>query len=94
MDNNKGKRYTDEYKKNVVAIVKSGKSANQVAKEYDIACSTIQGWVRQFSTIETPVGEVSMKEFEKMRRRNAELEEEVAILKKASAIFLQNSKKG
>ena len=84
---NKSKRYTDEYKQNIVALCKN-KSANQIAKEYGIAVSTIQGWVRQFTTMEVSGESLTPKEIMQLRKRNAELEEEVAILKKASAIFL------
>lgn len=38
----KTKNYTDEFKKQIVMIVKSGKSSNAVAKEYGISKSSVK----------------------------------------------------
>ena len=46
---NKSKRYTEEFKKQIVELVKGGKSPNEVVKEYRIARSTVNKWVKDYT---------------------------------------------
>ena len=41
----KGKRYTQEYKDMIVDLYKSGMTLVELSKEYNIARSTLNGWI-------------------------------------------------
>lgn len=90
----KGTRYSEEFKKSIVALHQNGKTINQLSKEYGITWSAIDNWVKQYSEVkidnDTTITALQIKELQK---RNAQLEEENIILKKAIAIFTPNSRK-
>ena len=49
-------------------------------------------WIKQYSTVETDDGEVlTAKQVKELQKRNAQLEEELLILKKTIAIFTPHS---
>ena len=92
--NKKWVRYSDEYKKNIVTLHQNGKTYSQLSSEYGISQNAISIWVRQFSEVRLSDDTVlTAQQIERLRKRNAELEEENIILKKAAAIFMQHSKK-
>ena len=92
----KTKNYTDEFKKQIVMIVKGGKSSNAVAKEYGISKSSVTKWVRDFNNSgsfkakdnRTP----EENEIIELRKRVKELEMEADILKQAALIMARKSK--
>lgn len=45
----KDKNYTEEFKKQIVALNNSCKSAGTIAKEYDVARYTISKWISDYS---------------------------------------------
>ena len=45
----KARNYTDEFKLQIVSLVKSGKTSSIIAKEYGIAKSSVTKWVRDFN---------------------------------------------
>jgi transposase len=45
----KTKNYTDDFKKQIVALKQNGKSTSEIAREYQIAKSTIVKWVNNYS---------------------------------------------
>lgn len=45
----KTRNYTEEFKKQMVMFVKSGRSSNSVAKEYGISKSSVTKWVRDYN---------------------------------------------
>ena len=45
----KSTNYTDDFKKQIVALKQNGKSTADISKEYDIAKSTINKWVKDYS---------------------------------------------
>ena len=47
---NRSKRYTEEFKKQIVELVKGGKSPMEVVKEYNVARSTVNKWVKDYTT--------------------------------------------
>ena len=90
----KATRYTDEHKKNILALHENGKNYAQIKKEFGISSSTIIEWKKKFSEVKLSDDTVlTAQQIERLRKRNAELEEENIILKKAAAIFMQHSKK-
>ena len=53
---------------------------------------TLSRWIKQYSIVTTDDGEVlTAKQVKELQKRNAQLEEELLILKKAIAIFTPHS---
>ena len=84
-----GKRYPEEFKKQIVDFYNAGTSVAKLASEYGLIEQTIYKWIKLYSPIaETNEGEtVSMKEYKELQKKMAQLEMENEILKKATAIF-------
>ena len=47
---NTNKRYNEEFKKQIVKLINSGKNINEVVKEYNIARPTVNKWVKDYSS--------------------------------------------
>lgn len=90
---NRGTRYDEDFKRTLVNLYQSGgKTQASLCKEYGIASMTLSRWIKQYSTVETDDGEVlTAKQVKELQKRNAQLEEELLILKKAIAIFTPHS---
>ncbi len=92
----KVRNYTEEFKKQIVTLVKSGRSSSSVAKEYGISKSSVMKWVRDFNNSgsfkakdnRTP----EENELIELRKRVKELEMEADILKQAALIMARKSK--
>lgn len=83
-----GIRFTDEFKQQIVDLHQSGSSVSYLSSEYGVSSVTIYKWIKELSPVKVPGNEeMTAKEYEKMKRRIAELEIENEILKKATAIF-------
>lgn len=83
-----GVRYTDEFKKQIVELYRSGHSVNHLSSEYGVSDISIYKWIKELSPVEISAGkEISTKDYQAMQKRIAELEMECDILKKATAIF-------
>ena len=89
MAHRNGKRYPEEFKKQIVDLYNAGIPVAKLASEYGLVEQTIYKWIKLYSPItETDEGEtVSMKEFKELQKKMAQLEMENEILKKATAIF-------
>ena len=88
-------RYTDDFKKGIVALVKQGKTYAQVSKEYNVGIGTIGRWARDATEVKTDDGEIlTAAQIKKLQEEKFALQEENEILKKALAIFTPHSKKG
>lgn len=44
----KSKNYTDDFKKHIVALRKSGKKVSSIVKEYGIVKSTVTKWTTDY----------------------------------------------
>lgn len=90
---NHGVRYDEEFKRTLVNLYQSGgKTQAALCKEYGVSQTALTRWIKQYSTVETDDGEIlTAKQVKELRRRNAQLEEELMILKKALAIFTPHS---
>ena len=85
-------RYDEEFKKSLVSLHQNGKSQSQLCKEYGVSMSALSKWIRKYSEIKTEDGDVlTAKQIKELQKRNAQLEEENLILKKAIAIFTPHS---
>lgn len=85
-------RYDEEFKRTLVDLHHNGKSQSALCKEYGVSPTALSRWVKQYSTVETDDGQIlTAKQISELQKRNAQLEEEVMILKKAIAIFTPHS---
>ena len=86
------KKYNESFKKSIVTLHQNGKTQTQLAKEYGISLTAISRWVKQYSEIKIDDDTVmTAKQIKELQKRNAILEEENLILKKAIAIFTPHS---
>jgi transposase len=93
---NKGKRYDAEFKADAARLVKeSGRSVASVAKDLGVNPQTLRNWLRDNKKQSSDKARLIELEAELRaeKRRTADLEETVAILKKAAAIFAINNRK-
>ena len=88
----KQKKYTTEFKKTIVNLYHSGKSYSQIQKEYGVSSSALSKWVKLFSEVKIDDDTIiTAQQIKELQKRNALLEEENLILKKAIAIFTPHS---
>ena len=88
---NKSKRYTEEFKKQIVSLVNNGKPALEVSKEYNIARSTVSKWVSDYNNSGSFKAKDNKSEEEKeldlLKKENQRLKMENDILKQAALIM-------
>ena len=81
-------------KKNIVALHQNGKTQTELSKEYGISVSAISRWIKLYSEVRVDDNTVmTAKQIKELQKRNAQLEEENIILKKALAIMTPRSGK-
>lgn len=86
------KKYSEEFKKTIVTLYQSGKTYSEIQKEYGVSSSALSNWVRKYSQVQVDDDTLlTAQQVKALQRRNAELEEENLILKKAIAIFTPHS---
>ena len=86
------RKYSEDFKKTIVTLYESGKTYADIKKEYGIASSTLSGWVKKYSQVKIDDDTIlTAQQIKALQKRNAELEEENLILKKAIAIFTPHS---
>ena len=84
----KGKSYDEKLKKTIVELYEKGKSASELAREYDLSVKNIYNWIKLYGTIKSEDGTLTNnKEIIELKKENARLQQEVEILKKAMVIF-------
>ncbi len=85
--------YTEEFKRDAVALVASGVPQKQVARDLGMAKTTLQAWVRdaRFQSHEmTPTTDPeARREMSRALRRIRELEMENEVLRRAAAYLSQ-----
>ncbi|WP_328983141.1 transposase [Streptomyces mirabilis] len=83
-------RYTEEFKRDAIALVgSSGKTVTAVARQLGISSESLRGWYRKAKADrgESPSGELTSAEREelrRLRRENREQQQTIEILKKAT----------
>ena len=91
---NKQPQYDEILKKNIVALHQNGKTQTELSKEYGISVSAISRWIKLYSEVRVDDNTVmTAKQIKELQKRNAQLEEENIILKKALAIMTPRSGK-
>jgi transposase len=90
------KVYTEEFKREAIRLAKERGNIAQTARDLGISDNTLQGWKSQMDkTPDNPFpgnGHPRDAELVQLKRENARLKEEVAILKKAMGIFTSRPK--
>lgn len=81
--------YPAAFRQQMVNLVRSGRSANDLAKEFEPTAQTVSAWVRQADRDEgrRDDGLTSRERVELQRRENKRLRQEREILAKAAAWF-------
>jgi transposase len=89
--------YPPEYREQLVALVRSGRSPESLAKEFEASAAIIRKWAqaaaREAGKPTDAVSANEREELKRLRREVAVLREEREILKKAAAWFAQESAK-
>lgn len=93
-----GRRYTAEFRKRLVALVRSGRSAEDVAEEYGASPRAIRRWVLDADAAEGRAADgwtqEEREELQRLERENRRLKRENAFLKKAAAWFARETSSG
>ena len=91
------KRYSPELQAELVRLARSGRSAKELARQYEPSEQTIRNWVKQAELDEGSrddgLTSDERQELARLRRENARLKEEREILSKAAAWFAQETEK-
>jgi transposase len=89
------KSYPPEFRRQLIELVRAGRSPESLAKEFEPSSQTIRSWVRQ-AAVDT--GERSdglttpeREEMTRLRRENRQLRLEREILSKATAWFARET---
>ncbi len=89
--------YSPEFRRRIVELVRSGRSPESLAEEYEPSGQTIRNWLRQAEPDEGKRSDgLTTAEREELRRLKREvrtLREERAILAKAAAWFARETGK-
>lgn len=87
----KKQNYTEDFKRKIIELRKSGKSAAEIAREYQLAKSTVSKWVTDFRSTGSFMARDNRSEEEneliKLRKENKQLLMENDILKQAALIM-------
>jgi transposase len=85
--------YTDEFRQQIVKLVKSGKDAATIHREYGVSKTSIYEWVKKYDNSGSFRQKDNMTEEERelidLRKENKQLKMEVDILKQAALIMAQ-----
>ena len=91
-------RYTDEFKKKLIALVHQGRTPEELSRQFEPSAQAIRNWVAQADRDEGKrqdgLTTNEREELARLRRENERLREEREILKKAAAWFAQETEKG
>src|SRR3954447_17075653 len=92
------KRYPEEFKRKLVALVREGRTPEALSKEFEPSAQAIRNWVtqaeRDAGKREDGLTTTEREELQRLRRDNERLREEREILKKAAAWFAQETSRG
>jgi len=97
MDGKKQRAYTEEFKLEALALLKSsGKSASQIERDLGITAGMLTKWRDKYQVVSPEKGgtslepsdlEAAKREIKRLQRQLAEVTEEREILKKTVNIF-------
>ena len=83
--------YTDDFKRQIIALKQNGKSVSDISREYSVAKSTINKWVKDYSNSGSFKAKDNRTDEEnellRLRKENKQLLMENDILKQAALIM-------
>ena len=87
--------YPPAFREQIIELVRSGRSPESLAKEFEPSAQTIRNWVaqadRDAGVREDGLTTVERDELRRLRRENRRLREEREILAKATAWFARET---
>jgi len=88
--------YSSEFRQQMVELVRSGRNAEELSREFEPSAESIRNWVRQSAGpspggAEKALTPAEHEELLRLRRENRRLREEREILAKAAAWFAQET---
>lgn len=91
------KRYSAEFQQQMVRLVRSGRTPEDLGREFEPSAQAIRNWIKQAELDEGSrtdgLRTEEREELARLRRENARLKEEREILSKAAAWFAQETEK-
>ena len=88
--------YSPEFRRQMVELVRAGRSPEELAKEFEPSAQAIRNWVAQAGRDEgrrsDGLTSVERQELSRLRRENRQLRLEREILSKAAAWFARETK--
>jgi transposase len=91
------KGYSAEYREQMVRLVRSGRTPEELGREFEPSAQAIRNWAKQAEldagTRTDGLKTEEREELTRLRRENARLKEEREILSKAAAWFAQETDK-
>ena len=91
----KRRTYPPEFRRKILDLVRSGRSVNEVAREFEVARQSILNWQKQDDLDSGRRGDgltsEEHKELVHLRRENKRLKMEAEILSKAAAWFARET---
>ena len=91
------KPYPKEFKEKLVALIRQGRTPEELSREFEPTRQAIRNWVAQADRDEgrreDGLSTNEREELQRLRRENERLREEREILKKAAAWFAQETEK-
>ena len=86
--------YPAEFREQLVALARAGRSVESLAREYEPCAATIHDWVKQAGVVsgerDDRLTSADMEELRQLRKEVRQLRQERDILSKAAAWFAQN----
>lgn len=90
------KPYPEEFKRKLIALVREGRTPEELGRQFEPSAQAIRNWVaqadRETGARQDGLTTTERNELQRLRRENERLREEREILKKAAAWFAQESK--
>ena len=86
--------YPPEFREQIIALARTGRSVEDLAREFEPCAATIHGWIKQADRDggrrSDGVTSEERDELHRLRRENRQLRQERDILAKAAAWFAQS----
>ena len=90
------RKFTDEYKAEVVSLVRSsGKNIGEISRDLDLTETAVREWVQRADVDggkRNGLSTAEREELSRLRRQVRVLEEERSILKKAATFFAKETR--
>jgi transposase len=87
--------YTPEFRRQIIELVRNGRSPDELAKEFEPTAQSIRNWVaqadRDAGRRSDGLSSAERDELSRLRRENRQLRQERDILSKAAAWFARET---